>query len=80
MSRPIRRFRTATGDEGWLVTAHPEVRRLLADERLGRAHPDPASAARTGDSVLFGGPLGDFDTEQADQGRMRALLQPQIAH
>ncbi|MGH3756487.1 cytochrome P450 [Actinophytocola sp.] len=76
MSAPIRRFRTATGDEGWLVTAHAEVRRLLADERLGRAHPDPASAARTGDSALFGGPLGDFDTEHADHVRMRSLLQP----
>jgi cytochrome P450 len=76
MSAPIRRFRTATGDEGWRVTAHPAVRRLLADERLGRAHPDPATAARTGDSALFGGPLGNFDTEHADHARMRSLLQP----
>jgi cytochrome P450 len=76
MRVPIRRFRTATGDEGWLVTAHTEVRRLLADERLGRAHREPDTAARTGDSALFGGPLGDFDTEHADHARMRTLLQP----
>lgn len=75
-SGPIHRVRTAVGDEGWLVTAHAEVRRLLADERLGRAHPEPEKAARTGESALFGGPLGNFDTERADHARMRGLLQP----
>ena len=25
---------------------------------------------------MFGGPLGEFDTEAADHARMRALLQP----
>jgi pentalenolactone synthase len=73
---PIHRIRTAVGDEGWLVTAHAEVRRLLSDERLGRAHPTPEKAARTGDSALFGGPLGNFGTEQADHARMRGLLAP----
>jgi cytochrome P450 len=76
MSASIQRFRTATGDEGWLVTAHSDVRRLFADERLGRAHRHPDTAARTGDSALFGGPLGNFDTEHADHARMRSLLQP----
>ena len=72
----MRQIRTAVGDHAWQVTDHAEVRRLLGDERLGRAHPAPETAARTGDSALFGGPLGDFDTEQADHARMRALLQP----
>lgn len=75
-STTIQPIRTATGDDAWLVTGHADVRRLLADVRLGRAHPDPDSAARTGDSALFGGPLGDFDTEQVDSARMRTLLQP----
>ncbi|MPZ83591.1 MAG: cytochrome P450 [Actinophytocola sp.] len=74
-SGAIHPIRTATGDDAWLVTGHAEVRRLLADERLGRSHPDPDRAARTGDSALFGGPLGDFDTEQVDNARMRTLLQ-----
>lgn len=74
--RPIHRIRTAVGDEGWRVTSHADVRRLLADDRLGRAHPEPEKAARTGESALFGGPLGNFDTERADHARMRDLLRP----
>lgn len=76
---PIHRIRTAVGDEAWLVTGHEQVRRLLADERLGRSHPNPGNAARTGESAIFGGPLGDYDTEQSDHARMRALLQPHFS-
>jgi cytochrome P450 len=76
---PVHRIRTAVGDEAWLVTGYDEVRRLLDDDRLGRSHPDPAHAARTGESALFGGPLGDFETEHADHARMRALLQPHFS-
>jgi cytochrome P450 len=75
----IHRIRTAVGHEAWLVTGYEQVRRLLADERLGRSHPDPANAARTGDSALFGGPLGNYDTEKADSARLRTLLQPQFS-
>jgi len=75
----IHRIRTAVGDEAWLVTDYSRVRELLADDRLGRSHPDPQNAARTGESALFGGPLGDFVTEQADHARMRALLQPHFS-
>ncbi|WP_433432537.1 cytochrome P450 [Nonomuraea sp. CA-141351] len=76
---PIHPIRTAVGDPAWLVTGYEEVRRLLDDHRLGRAHPAPDNAARTGESVLFGGPIGDFDTEQLDHRRMRALLQPHFS-
>ncbi|SUD47815.1 Cytochrome P450 107B1 [Nocardia otitidiscaviarum] len=72
----IHRVRTAVGDEAWLVTDHAQVRALLDDDRLGRAHPEPEKAARTGHSALFGGPLGNFDTERADHARMRGLLRP----
>lgn len=71
--------RTAVGDTAWLVTGHALVRQLLNDERLGRAHPDPQHAARTGESALFGGPLGNFATEAADHARMRSLLQPHFS-
>jgi cytochrome P450 len=67
--------RTAVGDEAWLITGHAQVRRLLDDDRLGRSHPAPETAARTGESALFGGPMGNFATEQADHARMRSLLQ-----
>ena len=76
---PIHRVRTAVGDEAWLVTRYDDVRRLLDDDRLGRAHPAPETAARTGESALFGGPLGDFATEHADHSRMRSLLQPHFS-
>lgn len=75
----IHQVRTAVGDAAWLVTGYAEVRRLLDDDRLGRAHPAPETAARTGESALFGGPLGDFATENADHARMRSLLQPHVA-
>src|SRR5829696_4934664 len=66
---------TAVDDPGWLVTGHAEVLAWLDDDRLGRSHPDPVRAARIGESMLFGGPLGAFETEKADHKRMRALLQ-----
>jgi len=75
----VHQVRTVAGDQAWLVTGYEEVRRLLTDERLGRSHPDPARAARLGGSVLFGGPLGNYDTEQADNARLRSLLQPHFS-
>src|SRR6266480_115746 len=75
----VHQVRTAVGDQAWLVTGHEEVRRLLADDRLGRSHPDPDRAARLGQSVLFGGPMGNYDTEQADNARLRSLLQPHFS-
>lgn len=72
----VHRIRTRVGDEAWLVTGYDEVRSLLADDRLGRSHPEPDSAARSNESALFGGPLGNYDTEKADHARMRSLLQP----
>jgi cytochrome P450 len=75
----IHRVRTAVGDQAWLVTGYEEVRRLLSDERLGRSHPDPGNAARMGESVMLGGPMGNYDTEQADHVRRRSLLQPHFS-
>lgn len=69
---------TATGDPLWVATGHAEIRGLLCDERLGRAHPDPEAAARVGDGALFG-PMGNFETEVSDHARMRSLLQPQFS-
>nr|WP_237330406.1 cytochrome P450 [Streptomyces sp. BA2] len=72
----IHRIRTQVGDDAWLITGYDEVRQLLDDDRLGRSHPEPQTAARSGESALFGGPLGNYDTEKADHTRMRRLLQP----
>jgi cytochrome P450 len=75
----VHKIRTRVGDDAWLVTGYNDVRRLLDDDRLGRSHPDPANAARSGESALFGGPLGSYDTERADHARMRSLLQPHFS-
>ncbi len=75
----VHRVHTEVGHPAWLVTGHATVRRLLEDDRLGRAHPQPETAARAGESVLFGGPTGSFATERADHARMRALLQPHFS-
>lgn len=75
----VHRVRTAVDHDAWLVADYAQVRRLLDDDRLGRSHPEPDTAARTGESALFGGPLGDFETEVADHNRMRTLLQPHFS-
>ncbi|MFC4590792.1 cytochrome P450 [Sphaerisporangium corydalis] len=73
---PITRVRTQAGDEAWLVAGYEEVRRVLADDRLGRSHPDPDNAPRISSSVILGGPRGDHATEKAEHERMRRLLAP----
>lgn len=61
--------RTMAGDPAWLVTRHADVKALLSDDRLGRAHPRPEQAAKISPSALLGGPSGE------DQ-RLRRLLAP----
>lgn len=73
---PIHKVLTSVGDEAWLVTGYSLVRSLMDNELLGRTHRDPANAPRSRTSALFGGPIGDFDSEPTDHARMRQLLQP----
>src|SRR5262249_50352899 len=70
----IPRERKPTGDEAWLVARYAELKQLLGDSRLGRSHPDPEPAPRISASILFGGPAENYETEDADHARMRALL------
>ncbi|MFD9947091.1 cytochrome P450 [Nonomuraea sp. NPDC059023] len=69
------RVRTAAGAAGWLVTRYSDVRALCADGRIGRSHPDPASAPRLWPARLFD-PPGDVHGEMAAHRRQRALLLP----
>src|SRR5256886_6880883 len=73
---PVSRARTLTGDQAWMVTRHAELKHLYGDRRLGRSHPEPARAARISDSILYGGPADNYETEAADDARMRSLLTP----
>lgn len=75
----VHRVVTAVGDPAWLVTDHTVVRQLFDDDRVGRSHPAPDTAARSGKSAFFGGPIGNYDTERADHARGRKLLQPHFA-
>ncbi|MBC6457000.1 cytochrome P450 [Actinomadura sp. HBU206391] len=76
---PVTRVRTATGDEAWLVTGYDEVRGICADQRFGRSHPTPRTAARLSNSALLGGPSGDYATEKAVHARMRRLVAPALS-
>ena len=58
----MHRVRTAVGDPAWLVTGYRELQELFLDSRLGRSHPEPGTAARWGDSMLHGGPQGNYAT------------------
>ena len=72
-----RRVTTPAGDPAWLVTDYQDVKKLLADPRLGRSHPDPERAARSSQAAIFGGPMGGSqETERVHHAAMRQLLTP----
>ncbi|MGI5131664.1 cytochrome P450 [Pseudonocardia sp. CA-107938] len=72
-----RQVQTATGDPAWLVESYDEVRALLQERLLGRAHRHPERASRTSRSALFGGPHGnDPDGEPARAAERRRQLAP----
>jgi cytochrome P450 len=73
---PLVRVRTPAGDQAWLVTRYEQARDLFGDRRLGRSHPDSGRAALLTDAAIMGGPSGNYDTEDADHARLRALLTP----
>jgi pentalenolactone synthase len=77
---PITRVRTS-GEDAWLVTRYNEVRKLLADRRLGLSNPNPQrsaeNAARGFMMALMAG--DDYDTEAARHPQMRALLVPRFS-
>ncbi len=73
---PVTPVTTPVGDPAWLVTRFDEVRALLGDKRLGRSHPEPELASRISTAAVQDGPMGDYETEEADHTRLRRLLTP----
>jgi pentalenolactone synthase len=72
-----RQVQTATGDPAWLVAGYDDVRALLQERLLGRAHRAPEQASRTSRSALFGGPMGDDPAaEAAHSAQRRRRLAP----
>ncbi|MEU7384716.1 MULTISPECIES: cytochrome P450 [unclassified Streptomyces] len=77
---PVTRITTPAGDEGWLVTRHAELKQLLHDERLARAHADPANAPRYVKSPLMDLLImGDVEAARAAHTELRTLLTPQFS-
>jgi pentalenolactone synthase len=71
---PIARVSAPSGDAAWRVTGYAEVKALLGDRRLGRAHPDPGTAAWYSKQDLAGRPAGRTEDEYALHGRWRAVM------
>jgi cytochrome P450 len=71
---PIERIETPAGEPAWHVTGYEQVRALLADQRLGRAHPDPARAAWYSRTDIAGRPTGGSATEYVEHGWWRKAM------
>ncbi|WP_407704369.1 pentalenolactone synthase [Streptomyces spongiae] len=77
---PVTKVRIG-GEEAWLVTRYTEVRKLLADRRLGLSNPYPErstkSTARSTMMALMAG--DDYDTEATEHPQLRELLVPRFS-
>ncbi|MBV9449446.1 MAG: cytochrome P450 [Streptosporangiaceae bacterium] len=74
MGRSIERIETPAGDPAWQVCGYADVKALLADQRVGRGHPDPGSAPRYSKEDLSGRPAGGSESEYADHARWRRAM------
>jgi cytochrome P450 len=74
MGRSIERIETPAGDPAWRVCGYADVKALLADQRLGRGHPDPARAPRYSKVDISGRPASGSETEYADHVRWRRAM------
>ncbi len=76
----ITRVTTPAGDEAWLVTDYEQVKTLLADRRLGRAHADPDNAPKFTDTAILGKPhQATAEEENAQHAWMRRMLAPSFS-
>ncbi|TCK24503.1 cytochrome P450 [Pseudonocardia endophytica] len=77
---PVCRVRTPAGDQAWLVTRHDQLKELLHDERLARAHADPPNAPRYVDNPFLDLLVtDDVDAAREQHRQMRRLLTPQFS-
>ena len=77
---PVCRVRTPAGDEAWLVTRHAELKQLLLDDRITKAHPDPDTMPRYLDSPLLDMTVQrDHATAKRIHTRMREMLTPHFS-
>lgn len=74
MTAAISTITTPSGASSWHVTGHSLSRRLLADKRLGMAHPEPAQAAWYTKEDVAGRPRGGADEEYNEHARWRTTM------
>jgi pentalenolactone synthase len=74
---PVARIVTQAGYEAWLVTDYELAKRLFADPRLIRIHPDDPNQDRKFTTSSSGAHVpADRSHEQADHANIRKLLAP----
>src|SRR5690606_1004681 len=69
---PVARIRLPNGAEAWLITRYEDVRRLLADPRLGKAASTAPGAARI--LPIAQGSKSLFSTDPPQHTRLRKLI------
>jgi cytochrome P450 len=74
MTATISRILTPAKSEAWHVVGHQEAKALLADERIGLSHPDPANAAWYTNDDVAGRPQGGSDREYAEHRVWRRTM------
>jgi Cytochrome P450 len=74
MARSIERIEAPSGDPAWHICRHADVKALLADQRLGRGHPDPAHAGRYSKDDIAGRPAGGSESEYAEHTWWRKAM------
>ena len=74
MGRSIERIETPAGDPAWHVVGHSAVKALLADQRIGRGHPEPHRAARYSADQFAGRPATSSKDEYADHAWWRKAM------
>jgi cytochrome P450 monooxygenase len=78
---PVRRIRTPTGDEAWLVSGHAEIRELLSGNRLGRSHPTPDDRATYAGVPAYDSVLSeDHHAADAMHDWVRKALRPHFTN
>jgi cytochrome P450 len=74
MGRSIERIETPAGDPAWQVCGYADVKALLADQRVGRGHPEPARAPKYSKVDLSGRPAGGSESEYPEHARWRRAM------
>lgn len=74
MGRSIERIETPAGDPAWHVVGYSAVKTLLADQRIGRGHPEPHKAARYSSDQFAGRPATSSGDEYAEHAWWRKAM------